>query len=258
MGMSPDRYIPKGIRDMDDDDPLKEHYMSKEYLDPDHFGFAADKHEFGGDKMLRELRARDAEARGGRPRVAGSIPVPGSLSPEESEYIKEQSKLTKRQRDRTWRGKVGKIGPTVSVDVPKGVSGFWNPPADYLLAAGYYDPKKGVSSLNDLKVPTATKRKIMESRLSGKPMTKKEFQKESAKDWASGPLSMRWKNDPMRAAMDPQTNTVISNPVPNVLYFNDTDINDHMRALDTQARRRRLDTANFRSRMFKNKASLLQ
>ena len=234
MGMSPDRYIPKGIRNMDDDDPLKEHYMSKEYLDPDHFGFSSDRYDFAGDKWLRKLRAKDAKARGGRPKIAGSIPVPGSLSPEQEAYIKEQGKLTKRQRDRTWKGKVGKIGPTVSVDVPKGASGFWNPPADYLLAAGYYDPKKALSSLRGFKVPLKTKLAMMENK-----MTKKEFQRQSAKDWASGPLSMRWENDPMGSQMDPQTNTVISDSVPSVLHFNDSDINDTRRAFDTAMRRMR-------------------
>jgi hypothetical protein len=238
MGMSPDRYIPKGIRDMDDDDPLKEHYMSKEYVDPSHFGFDSDRYDFAGDKWLRKLRARDAKARGGRPKVAGSIPVPGSLSPEQEAYMKSQSKLTKRKRDRTWRGKVGKIGPTVSVDVPKGASGFWNPPADYLLAAGYYDPKKPLSSLSGFKVPLKTKRAMMENK-----MTKKEFQRESAKDWATD-RKMEWENDMMKSAMDPQTNTVINDSVPNVLYFNDSDINDTGRAFDTMMRRIRRPIKN--------------
>jgi len=213
--MNPDRYIPKGIRDMDDDDPLKEHWMSKQYVDPDHFGFAADKYQFAGDKWLAKLHAKDAKARGGRPKVAGTIPVPGSLSPEQEAYIKEQSGKLKRQRDRTWNGKVGKIGPTLSVDVPKGASGFWNPPADYLLAAGYYDPKRPISSMSGFKVPLATKRKLME-----KSMSKKELYEEMAKDWAEE-KSMAWENDPMKSQMEPTRNTVISDPVPEVLYFND-------------------------------------
>jgi len=234
MGMSPDRYRPKWVQNLKKDDPLYDHWNDKEYVDPFWFGKTpADRSEFGGDKMLRELHARDAEARGGRPRIAGSIPVPGSLSPEQEAYIKEQSKLTKRQRDRTWRGKVGKIGPTVSVDVPKGASGFWNPPADYLLAAGYYDPKRPISSLSGFKVPLKTKRKLMEG-----SMSKKEFQRESAKDWATD-RKIEWEDDMMKSAMDPQTNAVINDSVPNVLYFNDSDINDTKRAFDTARRQLR-------------------
>jgi hypothetical protein len=233
MGMSPDRYIPKGIRDMDDDDPLKEHWMSKEYVDPRRLSSNAERYEFAADKWLRNLRAKDAKMRGGRPKSAGTIPVPGSLSPEQEAYIKQQAGLNKRQRDRKWKGKIGKIGPTVSVDVPKGVSGFWNPPSDYLLAAGYYDPKRPIASLSGFKVPMATKKKLMKGRMS-----KKEFQRESAKDWAVE-KKMAWENDMMKSSMEPTRNTVIRDNVPSVLYINDSDINDQKRAFDTAMRKMR-------------------
>jgi hypothetical protein len=168
------------------------------------------------------------------PTVAGSIPRPGTLSPEQEAYIKEQGGKFKRQRNRTWRGKIGKIGPSLTVDVPKGASGHWSPPSDYLLAAGYYDPKKPLTSLRGFKVPLKTKQKLM-----GKPMTKAEFRKESAKDWATD-HAMAWENDPMKSQMEPTVNKVISDHVPSVLHLNDRYPNESWhRAMDSSMRKLR-------------------
>jgi hypothetical protein len=221
MAMSPDRYIPKGIREMDPDDPLYDYWMSKEYVDPRHMKLPADEWTPPGDKYLSRLRARDAKHSSGAKRT-GMRAKPGTLSPERKAYIKEQAQLTERKRDRKWTGKGG-----ISVDVPKGASGYWHPPADFQLAM-MYEGKPGHMGTKGL--PLNVKREQRRRKLAGDPMTKGEYQQAVADEWQKR-SPMKWNSDPMRAAMDPIQNNVISDVVPKTVLMNRYMIDEKMNQL---------------------------
>ena len=226
MGMDPDRYIPKGIRDMDPNDPLYDYWMSKEYVDPKHMRMPGDEWTAPGDKYLRRLKARDAKHSSGASRT-GMRPKPGTLSPEQKAYIKEQAKLTERKRDRKWTGKVGKFAPTVSVDVPKGASGYWKPPSDFILSMGYEDK---IGHMGTKGIPLNVKREQSKRKRAGDPMTKGEYQQAVADEWRKR-SPMKWDSDPMNAAMDPIQNANISDAVPKTVLMNRYMIDEKLNQL---------------------------
>lgn len=104
------------------------------------------------------------------------LSIPINQRPEEAEWERQQALLPKRRRERVWHGK------GLSFPVPKGASGYWDPPAEDILSAGYGKLYPGRS----------------------------ELRKQNPK----APLFENYNYDPMGVYMEPVYNTTIKEKYP--------------------------------------------